>query len=299
MSNIRFTGIMPALVTPFDAEGKIKKNTVRQLIDWQLQGGVKGFYICGSTGEGPALRPETRIEMAETVMDVIGGRGVVINHIGAPNMHDAIMLAKHATDAGVNAISSLAPTYSFPYTEDELVDYYKAISDATDKPVIVYATAAMGVDNFSGLMARLIEIPNVIGVKFTIRDYFEMRKTKEVNGGDVNLINGPDETLLCGLVMGADGGIGTTYNIMPEWYCKLYDAFRAGDIKTAQEYQYRCNRVTDVLIRSSKNGAIKATKAALDMMGFDVGPVAGPGRAFDKDQLAKLKADLSALGIQF
>ena len=57
MSNIRFTGIMPALVTPFDAEGKIKKNTVRQLIDWQLQGGVKGFYICGSTGEGPALRP--------------------------------------------------------------------------------------------------------------------------------------------------------------------------------------------------------------------------------------------------
>jgi len=299
MSNIRFTGIMPALVTPFDAKGNIKHETVHKLIDWQLSKGVKGFYICGSTGEGPALRPETRIDMAECTMEAVAGRGVVIDHIGAPNMLDAIRLTRHATELGVDAISSLAPTYSFPYTEDELVDYYRAISDNTDKPVIVYATAAMGVSNFSGLMERLIEIPNVIGVKFTIRDYFEMRKTKEVNGGDINLINGPDETLICGLSMGADGGIGTTYNIMPEWYVKLYDAFVSGDIKTAQEYQYRCNRVTDVLIKSSANGAIKATKAALDMMGFDVGPVAAPGRAFDKDQLAKLQAELEKLGIQF
>ena len=299
MSNIRFTGIMPALVTPFDAEGNIKHETVHKLIDWQLSKGVKGFYICGSTGEGPALRPETRIDMAECTMEAVAGRGVVIDHIGAPNMLDAIWLTRHATELGVDAISSLAPTYSFPYTEDELIDYYRAISDNTDKPVIVYATAAMGVSNFSGLMERLIEIPNVIGVKFTIRDYFEMRKTKEVNGGDINLINGPDETLICGLSMGADGGIGTTYNIMPEWYVKLYDAFVSGDIKTAQEYQYRCNRVTDVLIKSSANGAIKATKAALDMMGFDVGPVAAPGRAFDKDQLAKLQSELEKLGIQF
>ena len=140
---------------------------------------------------------------------------------------------------------------------------------------------------------------NVIGVKFTIRDYFEMRKTKEVNGGDINLINGPDETLLCGLVMGADGGIGTTYNIMPEWYVGLYDAFVRGDWHTAQEYQYRCNRVTDALSRHSRHGAIPATKAALCLKGYDVGSAVFPSREFDRERLAALKKELSELGISF
>lgn len=299
MSNIRFTGVMPALVTPFDAEGHVKKDAVAAVIDWHLSTGMKGFYICGSTGEGPALMRSTRMEMAEAAVEAVKGRGVIIDHIGAPNILDAVALTRHATAAGVDAVSSLAPTYSFKYAEDELVAYYRRIADETDKPVLVYATPAMGVGNFPALMEKLMQIPNVIGVKFTIRDYFEMRKTKEVNGGDINLINGPDETLLCGLVMGADGGIGTTYNIMPEWYVGLYDAFVRGDWHTAQEYQYRCNRVTDALIRHSRHGAIPATKAALCLKGYDVGSAVFPSREFDRERLAALKKELSELGISF
>jgi len=203
MDNILVKGILPALITPFYDNGKVKVDTVRQLVDWHLSEGVNGFYICGSTGEGPALRISTRMEMAEAVVESVKGRGIVIDHIGAPNIWDAIELTEHATKTGVDIISSLAPTYSFKYTEQELVDYYRRIAGHTNLPVLVYATQAMGIANFSGLMARLMEIPNVIGVKFSIRDYFEMRKTKEVNGGNINLINGPDETLLCGLVTGA------------------------------------------------------------------------------------------------
>lgn len=299
MKNIRFTGVMPALVTPFDAEGHVKKEAVKSLMDWHLSAGMKGFYICGSTGEGPALMRSTRMEMAEIAVEAAKGRGVVIDHIGAPNILDAVALVKHATEIGVDAISSLAPTYSFKYNENELVDYYKLIADNTDKPVLVYETAAMGIGNFPRLMSRLIEIPNVIGVKFTIRDYFELRKTKEVNGGDINLINGPDETLLCGLVMGADGGIGTTYNIMPEWFVKLYDAYTKGDLATAQAYQYKINHVIDALIRHSQFGAIRATKAALQLKGFDVGDACYPAKAFDANMMAALKKELSELGIEF
>jgi len=198
MSNILFTGVMSALVTPFGPDGKVKKTAVEKMIDWQLSEGLKGFYICGSTGEGPALKPSTRMEMLETAAAAAKGRGVVIAHIGAPNIWDAMELTKHATKTRVSAISSLAPTYSYKYSEDELFDYYKRIADSTDLPVLVYATAAMGVPNFPRLMAKLITIPNVVGVKFTIRDYFELRKTKEVNGGDINLINGPDETCSAG-----------------------------------------------------------------------------------------------------
>lgn len=299
MKNIRFTGVMPALVTPFDAEGHVRRATVKSLMDWQLSAGMKGFYICGSTGEGPALMRSTRMEMAEAAVEAAGGRGAIIDHIGAPNILDTLALVRHATEIGVDALSSLAPTYSFRYNEDELVDYYRLISDNTDKPVLVYATEAMGVDSFPRLMSRLIEIPNVIGVKFTIHDYFEMRKTREVNCGDINLINGPDETLLCGLVMGADGGIGTTYNVMPEWFVRLYDAYTAGDLATAQACQYKINRVIDALIRHSQFGAIRATKAALRLKGFDVGDACYPARAFDADRMAALKKELSELGVEF
>lgn len=299
MSNIRFKGVMPALITPFDKDGHVKRDTVRALMDWHLAAGMKGFYICGSTGEGPALPAFTRMEMAEVAVENAKGRGVVIDHVGAPNIWDAIALTEHATKTGVDAISSLAPTYSFKYTEDELFEYYKTIAGHTDKPVLVYATAAMGIANFPRLMAKLIEIPNVIGVKFTIRDYFELRKTKEVNGGDINLINGPDETLLCGLVMGADGGIGTTYNLMPEWYVALYEAFVAGDIKAAQSYQYKVNHVTDALIRHSKIGAIRATKAALELKGFDAGNAVYPSHVFTAAEKDALKQELEQLGIEF
>ncbi|MDD3996290.1 MAG: dihydrodipicolinate synthase family protein [Sphaerochaetaceae bacterium] len=299
MSNIRFKGIMPALITPYDEKQKVKEKTVRALMDWHISQGVDGFYICGSTGEGPALKKETRMEMAEIAVDQAKGRSVIINHIGAPNILDALELTEHASTIGVDCIASLAPTYSFKYTEDELFDYYKRISDYTSTPVMVYATAAMGVSNFPRLMERLIQIPNIIGVKFTIRDYFELRKAKEVNGGDINLINGPDETLICGLAMGADGGIGTTYNLMPDWYVGLYNAFIAGDTKIALGFQSKCNRVTEALIRFSKNGAIKGVKAALQLKGFDVGDAVFPSHHYLHDELSVFKKDLESLGIIF
>ena len=95
-NNILFTGTMPALITPFEKNGKIKKNTVKGLVDWHLSEGSKGFYICGSTGEGPALTAAMRMEMAEATMDAVAGRGVVIDHIGAPNIWDAIALTEHS-----------------------------------------------------------------------------------------------------------------------------------------------------------------------------------------------------------
>jgi N-acetylneuraminate lyase len=297
--NIMFKGIMPALVTPFEDNGNLKGKTVENLMKWHFSEGVNGFYICGSTGEGPALRKELRKEMAEVTVSAAKGKGVIIDHIGAPNILDALELTRHATDIGVDAISSLVPTYSFKYTEDEIIDYYQAISDNTDKPILVYATSMMSGLNVVHVLERVMKIPHVIGVKFTIRDYFELRKAKEVNGGNINLINGPDETLICGLSMGADGGIGTTYNIMPGWFVELYKAFTEGDIKKAQEYQFKINHVIDTLIRYSGNGAIKATKEALNLMGYDCGSAVFPAKKYSTEVSKALKSELEAQGICF
>lgn len=298
MNNIIFKGIMPALITPFE-NGKIKEDSVKKLMDWQLSEGVQGFYICGTTGEGPVLRADLRKKMAEIVVENAKGAGVVIDHIGAPNIEDALELTKHATDIKVDAIASLPPTYFFKYTEDELFDYYKLIADNTDLPVMVYATGMMSNINVVRLMERVMEIENVIGVKCTIRNYYEMRKIKEINGEDINLINGPDETLLCGLMVGADGGIGSTYNLMPGWFSKLYKAYTQGDLNGAQEYQYKINKVIAVLIKYGVNGVNKSLKAALNLKGFDVGNAAFPAKELCDTEKASMKQELEVLGIQF
>jgi N-acetylneuraminate lyase len=296
MKNIHFAGIMPALVTPFDQNQKIKRQAVGELINMQLKGGVQGFYVCGNTGEGPSLRLSTRMEMLEAVVEFNLGRGKIIAHIGAPNILDAVELTKHATKAGVDGIASLPPTYNFKYSQDELVAYYRTIADNTHLPVMVYAHQSTGVSDYLDLMSRLMEIPSVSGLKCTLKDYYIMRRIKELNGGDINVINGPDETLLCGLTMGADGGIGSTYNIMPDWFCKLYQAYCIGDMSSAAEYQYKINQVITILIEF---GVIRSVKATLSMMGFDVGEAAFPSRPLDAQERADLRQRLSEQGITF
>lgn len=296
MDNIRFKGVMPALITPFDESGNLKQDTVRKLMDMELAGGVNGFYICGHTGEGPVISSQTRMSMAEVAMEHIKGRGVVIDHIAAANMQEAISLAKHAGSIGVDAISSIAPTFFYNYTDDELVDYYKAIADATDKPLVVYATNLMKSPDITELVKRLMEIPTVIGLKYTRMNYYEMRKIKEINDGNINVINGPDEMLICGLVMGADAGIGSTYNLMPDWFSSLYNNFTSGNIDSAREYQYRINKVISVLLKYGVNGVINSIKCAFEMMGYDMGYAAFPAKHYTQVEKDSFKSELKASG---
>ena len=298
MSNIQFTGIMPAMLTPFREDGSIRKDTVRQVMDYHYSCGVNGFYINGSTGEGPSLSLKTRLEMSETVMEHNNGRGVIIEHVGAPCYQDAVQLVRHADAIGVDAVSSLAPNFYFSFTDDEIVDYYKSIADLTDKPLIVYVTSHIKSDVVT-LARRLMEIPNVIGLKYTLPDYYLMRRLCEINGGDINIINGPDEMLVCGLIMGAQGGIGSTYNVMPEWFVSLYRAAAAGDWETARQMQYKINRVIAVLLKYSENGAVKGVKAAMRLKGFDMGEAVYPSRSYSPAEMASLKQELSQLGIAF
>jgi N-acetylneuraminate lyase len=297
MGTNEFTGIMPALVTPFDERGNLKAHTVERLVDWNLSKGVDGFYICGGTGEGPVLSTKLRMEMAEATVASCKHRGKIIDHIGAIAMDDAIALTRHATEIGVDAISSLPPTYYFHYSKKEIVSYYRTIADCTDKPVIVYATSMMGTIDLYSLMQELMEIPNVIGAKFTLPDYFLMHRLTRLNGGDTTIINGPDETLLCGLAMGASGGIGTTYNIMPDYFVNLYSAFKAGDIDLARSWQAKVDRIIEILIRHSTYGAIGAVKETLNAMGFDAGHTAPPSFPLDKETVATMVAELEKAGL--
>ena len=143
MDNIKFKGIMPALITPFDENGNIYTDTVAELVHYHLNAGVNGFYVCGATGEGPALSKKSRMEMTEAVIDANKKQGRVIVHVGSINAEETIALTRHATKAGADGISSVPPLYFYKYTQKEIMEYYKKIADNTDLPILLYATNNM------------------------------------------------------------------------------------------------------------------------------------------------------------
>ncbi len=289
--NVKFTGVMSALVSCIDDNGHVFENDMRRLMDWQLDGGMAGFYVCGGTGEGPILQPDTRKEILEIAKDQIGDRGKIIAHVGAIDLKTAAELARHASDIGVDAISSVPPFF-FDYGEREIKQYYEALADASGLPIIMYATPMAGVNFTVDMVDRLMDVPGMIGLKWTNYNYYTMHNIKQLRGGNINVINGPDECLLCGLSMGADGGIGSTYNVMPKVFRKIYDSFKAGDIAAAQEAQFKADKLIDLIIECD---VVCSVKDILCMLGFNCGEQVYPQHRFTDDERAYFRSKLKEL----
>ena len=280
-NNVIFRGIMPALVSPVNEDGSLKKEATVKLVKWLMSNGIHGLYICGSTGEGLVLRKETRMELLETVLDTVEGKIPVISHIGAIDLATTLELTRHASRAGAAAVSSIPPIY-FKYEDDDIVNYYKAICDNSTVPMLMYGIGNAGTKLSFSVVERVLNCsPLAVGLKWTYPDFFTMGRIKCINNGNVNVINGPDEMLICGLAMGADAGIGTTYNLMPKLFVDLYNNFRAGKIDEARFIQHKINVVINALIN---HNVIPATKAVLNRMGFEVGNCVKPLKALSEQE---------------
>lgn len=291
-NNVKFSGVMSALVSCIDENENVKEDSMRRLMNWHLDEGFSGFYLTGGTGEGPVLQKETRkriVEIAKDEANRRGGKCDLIAHVGAIDLTTAVELAKHAGEVGMDAISSVPPFF-FRYGEPQIADYYKALSDASGLPVLMYASPLSGVEITYDMVDRLMDIPNMIGLKWTNYNYFTMHRIKELRGGNINVINGPDETLLCGLTMGADGGIGATYNVMPKLFTQIYENFKAGNMEAAQAAQYKANKMIEILI---KFGVVVGIKEALAMIGYDCGYQVYPQKRFTDEEAAAFRQALN------
>lgn len=295
-NNIRVTGIKTALVSCVDDNGKVYENDMRKLMEWNCAAGMNGFYINGGTGQGPAYLKEVRMEIAEIAVDEAKKLGdcQIINHVGAIDLKTAAELAEHAAKIGCDAISSVPPFF-FGYGEKEICQYYKTLADASGLPVLMYASPLSGVEITPKMVEHFMqEIPNLIGLKWTNPNYYTMSHIKQLNGGNINVINGPDETLLLGLIMGADGGIGGTYNCMPVLFRKIYDYYKAGELEKAREVQFKANKMIDLLL-SLGGGCIATVKEALRYIGYETGYTVYPGKRLTDDEKEKFIAGLKAI----
>lgn len=288
-----FQGVFPALVTPLTRDEKLSLSALETLLRYEMNEGADGFYIGGATGEGLLLDIPERKKLCEKAIEYIGAEKTKIVHITDMNFRNTIELAKHAEAAGADAISSIAPLY-FKYSENDIFEYYKAIAESVNIPLIIYYTAAAGVTISLELFERLFAVDNITGVKWTSSNYYEMIALRE-RFPEANIFNGPDEMLVCGLSGGADGGIGSTYNIMYPLIRRIYDAFRAGDIKGAQEAQKKADKIIRVILKYS---VIPVCKLVLEEKGIPVGNASFPMERYTPEQRKKIMAELVAAGLE-
>ena len=280
MDNVLFKGVYSALSTPLKEDGSINEQAARKLMRWHIESGLDGFYICGATGEGVVLHTSARKQLAEIAVDEAKGKATVINHVGAVDLATAIELAAHSAQAGVDAISSVPPFF-YHYGLPELKDYYKALTEASGLPTLIYASPLSGTVFSPEMIESLMEMKGIIGLKWTSIDYISMNKIKKFDNGNINVLNGPDDTFLFGLLMGADGGIGATYNVMPGLFSSMYRAYVSGEIGKARDIQLKINRLVEVLIEF---GVLASIKETLISLGYEMGQCTYPLKRFSDDE---------------
>ena len=269
-------GVMPAFITPFDENGKIIDSGVKELIEYHLESGLDAFYVGGSTGEAMIMSLEDRMHIAEIAVEYVANRAPVIVHVGAPDTESAVKLAIHAKKIGADGISAVPPYY-YKMSREYIKEFYRAIAEAAQLPFLIYNIPQLtGVSISSDFMIEMMEIPNIIGLKFTDTNLEEFRKIKAFENGRIKAFIGYDAMLICALMMGGDGGIGSYYNIMPKAFARVYDSFQAGNYEEAKETQWQIDRYIAIIKKYLAPANQPAIKVILKEMGFNSGMTRGP-----------------------
>ena len=237
----KYQGIIPAFYACYDDNGNISPERVREMTRWLISQGVKGLYVGGSSGECIYQGKEERKLLLENVMAEAKGEITVIAHIACNNTADSCELAAHAESLGVDAIAAIAPIY-FKLPPHAIAKYWNDMSAAApNTDFIIYNIPQLaGVSLTVPLLKEMLKNPRVIGVKNSSMPTQDIQMW--IDEGAL-VFNGPDEQLISGLVMGAVGGIGGTYSVMPKLYVELYRCVKAGEMAKALEIQNDCCRI--------------------------------------------------------
>lgn len=240
----KYKGVIPAFYACYDHEGNISPEGVQALTRYFVEKGVKGVYVNGSSGECIYQSVEDRKIVLENVVKAAEGKLTIINHVACNNTKDSVELAKHAESLGVDAIAAIPPIY-FRLPEYAIAKYWNDISAAAPNTdfVIYNIPQLAGVALTMGLFAEMRKNPRVIGVKNSSMPVQDIQMFKQAAGEDYIIFNGPDEQFISGRVIGAEGGIGGTYGVMPELFLKMDEYVRAGKLEEAKELQYAADEI--------------------------------------------------------
>ena len=273
----KYRGVIPAFYACYDEDGEISAERTEALALHFLKKGVKGLYVNGSSGECIYQSVEDRKKVLEHVMKVVGGKLTIIAHVACNNTKDSVELAAHAEKLGVDAIAAIPPIY-FHLPDHAIADYWNDISAAAPHTdfVIYNIPQLAGVALSPSLFKKMRENPNVIGVKNSSMPVQDIQVFKALGGEDSIVFNGPDEQFVGGRLMGADGGIGGTYGVMPELFLKMDEYIRAGEAEKAIPIQYAVDEIISALCAGYGSMYAIIKEVLKKREGIDIGGVRKP-----------------------
>jgi N-acetylneuraminate lyase len=287
----KYEGIIPAFYACYDAAGEISPEATEKWTQYLLDRGVKGVYVGGSSGECIYQSVAERKLVLEHVMKVAKGKMTVIAHVACNNTKDSMELAAHAESLGVDAIAAIPPIY-FHLPEYSIAQYWNDISSAAPNTdfVIYNIPQLAGVALTMPLFREMIKNPRVRAVKNSSMPTQDIQMFKMYGGEDFVVFNGPDEQLVSGLAIGADGGIGGTYGVMPELYLAIFDLMKKGEVARARAIQNQADEIIYEMCACHGNMYAVIKEIIRRRVGIDLGTARKPLAditAEDEAQIAK------------
>ena len=287
-------GIIPAMITPMNDSEEIDEAGIRELINYLIDSGVHGIFICGSQGESYALTEEEKKRIINIVVDEVNGRIPVYAGTGATTTKASIRLSKYAEDAGADAVTIVTPYFIKP-SQDELYMHYRRIAESIDIPVLIYNNPGRtGVNLEAETVRRLAEIDNIVGIKdssgdLTLTAQYIMECPKEFA-----VLAGRDSLILATLLYGGKGAVAATANVAPKLVVEIYESFMRGDLEKARELQFKL-----LPLRLAFNlGTFPAVvKEAMNILKRPSGPARSPVSSLPEDKRQRLKSILKGIGL--
>ena len=265
-------GAFTAIVTPFK-NGQFDEAAYRELIEFQVKGGIHGIVPCGTTGESPTLSHAEHKRVVETCIDQVKKRVVVIAGTGSNNTAESLELTQHAEAAGADAALMITPYYNKP-TQEGLYQHYKTVASQTKIPIVVYnVPSRTSVNLLPETVARLAELPTIKGIKEATGDLKQCAKVLQLCGDKITVLSGDDFTVLPLLAVGGQGVISVVSNVVPGDMAGMCNAFFTGDLAKARVLHYKMWPLMEAMfIETNPTPA----KTALKMMGKITGEVRQP-----------------------
>jgi 4-hydroxy-tetrahydrodipicolinate synthase len=298
VKKFKIEGIVTALLTPLTKDEQIKEDAYRQLIDFQINQGIQGFFPLGTAGEGMKLSLEKRKKAAEIVVDHTNGRVPVILHVGTQDTEMTLQLAKHAKDIGAEAIGAVGPFFYKPDTQG-LIQHYQRIGGAVDLPLFIYNNVDRQGYNIAPETFRQIaeKTLQIAGLKDTSYNIEQMEDYVHMFGKDYTIIGAGDSIIFPIFAVGAAAHISMISNVFPKLTIQIYESTKRGDYKKAREIQFILNELRNIF---KKGPYITPYKEAMKILyGIDLGTVSSPLRPMTNDEARVLKEGLDKIKTKY
>ncbi|MEB6060544.1 N-acetylneuraminate lyase [Staphylococcus pseudoxylosus] len=280
-----FKGLYSALLVPFDEHGEVKEEGLKQIAKNAIETeGLDGLYVNGSSGENFLLSKEQKKQVFKVAKEAVNDDVTLIAQVGSLDLNEAIELGKYATELGYDAISAVTPFY-YPFTFEEIKDYYFELIEATQNNLIIYAIPDLtGVNISIEQFAELFNHEKVIGVKYTAPNFFLLERIRKAFP-DKLILSGFDEMLVQAAISGVDGAIGSTYNVNGKRARQIFEKAQSGQLDEAYQIQHDTNDIIETVLSM---GIYSTLKEILATRGIDSGLPKRPFKPFNETNRSKL-----------